>query len=492
MFRMPTKKHEEILGVSVLSYEMTIGLETHIELSTKTKIFCSCPVEFGKDANTNCCPVCTGMPGTLPVLNKDVLTYAIKAGLATNCKIRNRSQMARKNYVYPDLCKAYQISQFDLPLCYDGYITLSSGKKIRINRIHIEEDAGKLISDDKNILIDYNRGGTPLIEIVTEADFNSAEEVREYLKILKTIMKIINVSDCKMQEGSLRCDVNISIKEKGKLGTKCEIKNVNSFSFIAKAIEYEAKRQVNILKSGGKITSETLRYDSKKNITEPMRSKEEAEDYRYFPEPDLPDIIVTDEEIKKIKDALPELYEEKLERYKKDFLMSQKDAELLLSYPALSGFFDAMVLSCGGKNYAKICLSVMFSYVFKLFKTEEEKETADIPIDAKTLAEAVKLIADGEISNNFTKKIIETMFNEKKGFFELFKKEDFQNMREDELLIFVKQEISESEDIIKSYIAGNEKALLSVVGKIMKKTGGKADAKLAKELIIKEINQKEA
>lgn len=477
-----------------MSYEMIIGLETHVELSTKTKLFCSCPVEFGKEANTNCCPVCTGMPGTLPVLNRDVLTYAIKAGLATNCKIRNRSQMERKNYVYPDLCKAYQISQFDLPLCYDGYITLSGGKKIRINRIHIEEDAGKLISGDKNILIDYNRGGTPLIEIVTEADFSSPEEVREYLKILKAIMKIINVSDCKMQEGSLRCDVNISVREKGdtSLGTKCEIKNVNSFSFITKAIEYEAKRQVNILESGKKIVSETLRYDSKKNITEPMRSKEEAEDYRYFPEPDLPDILVTDEEIEKIKSSLPELYEEKLKRYKKEFLLSQNDAELLLSYPALSDYFDAMVSSCGGKNYAKSCLSVMFSYIFKLFKTEEEKENANIPIAAKTLAEVVRLIADGEISSNFSKKIIETMFKEKKGFFELFKKEDFQNMKEDELLIFVKEAISESEDIIKAYKAGNEKALLSVVGKIMKKTCGKADAIIARKLIIKEINQKEA
>ncbi|HHZ02000.1 MAG TPA: Asp-tRNA(Asn)/Glu-tRNA(Gln) amidotransferase subunit GatB, partial [Tissierellia bacterium] len=290
-----------------MSYELVVGLETHVELSTKTKIFCQCTTEFGGEPNTHCCPVCLGMPGTLPKLNKKVVEYAVKAGLATNCKIRNYSKMDRKNYVYPDLPKAYQVSQFDKPICENGYITLSSGKNIRINRIHIEEDAGKLIHERGDTYIDYNRGGVPLIEIVTEPDIRSVEEAVEYIEQLRLIMKYIGVSDVKMQEGSLRCDVNISVRKKGeeKFGTRAEIKNMNSVNFIAKAIEYEFERQVDLLESGGVVEQETRRYDSDKNITESMRGKEDAEDYRYFREPDLVNIYVSEEDINKYKKELP-------------------------------------------------------------------------------------------------------------------------------------------------------------------------------------------
>lgn len=325
-----------------MSYELVAGLETHVELSTKAKIFCQCTTEFGGDPNTHCCPICMGMPGTLPKLNKKVVEYAVKAGLATNCKIRNVSKMDRKNYTYPDLPKAYQISQFDKPICYDGYIKLSSGKNIRINRIHIEEDAGKLIHEGGDTYIDYNRGGVPLIEIVTEPDFRSIDEVIEYLEKLRLIMKYIGVSDVKMQEGSLRCDVNISARKKGdeKFGTRTEIKNMNSLNFIAKAMEYEFNRHVDILESGGVIDQETRRYDSALNITESMRDKEDEDDYRYFRDPDLVNIIISEEEINKLKVELPQLPDKKLDIFMNEYGLPKDDADLLIKYKKIAEYFE--------------------------------------------------------------------------------------------------------------------------------------------------------
>ena len=278
-----------------MKYEMVAGFETHVELSTKTKIFCGCTTQFGGDPNTHCCPICIGLPGTLPKLNRQVVRYAVMAGLATNCTIPEIAKMDRKNYCYPDLPKAYQISQFDMPLCVGGYIPLSNGRKIRLTRIHIEEDAGKLIHRHGDTLVDYNRGGVPLIEIVSEPDIRSIEEAREYVEKLQLIMRYIGVSDCKMQEGSMRCDVNISVREVGsdKLGTRTEIKNMNSINFIAKAMEYEFERQVDILENGGKVIQETLRYDDVTNTTSSMRGKEDANDYRYFRDPDLVTISVS-------------------------------------------------------------------------------------------------------------------------------------------------------------------------------------------------------
>ena len=286
-------------------YEMVGGLETHIELSTATKIFCGCTTAFGSEPNTHCCPICIGLPGTLPKLNRQAVRYAIMAGLVTQCTINPISKMDRKNYVYPDLPKAYQISQFDKPLCEHGYVELASGKKIRITRIHIEEDAGKLVHTRGDTFVDYNRGGVPLIEIVTEPDIRSVEEIREYLEKLQLMMKYIGISDCRMQEGSMRCDVNVSVRPAGeeKLGTRTEIKNMNSFTFIEKAVAYEVERQIDLLESGEEVVQETRRYDDARDVTESMRGKEDANDYRYFREPDLVTIATAPEEIESIRAA---------------------------------------------------------------------------------------------------------------------------------------------------------------------------------------------
>ena len=282
-------------------FKMTSGFETHVELKTNTKIFCSCSNEFGAEPNTRCCPVCIGLPGAMPRLNKKVVEFAVRAGLALNCKISNLSYMDRKNYSYPDLPKAYQISQFDAPLCYDGFVELDSGKKIGITRIHIEEDAGKLIHKDDEILIDYNRAGVPLIEIVSEPHIESVEEAKEFVEKLRLIMRYTEVSDCKMQEGSMRCDVNVSVSKNNDLGTRTEIKNMNSIANIAKAMEYEVKRQIEVLENGGKITQETLGFDEKTGTTYSMRTKEDADDYRFFREPDLLPLHISDEDIEKFR-----------------------------------------------------------------------------------------------------------------------------------------------------------------------------------------------
>ena len=301
------------MGCKAVNYELVAGFETHIELSTKTKIFCSCTTEFGGEPNSHCCPVCIGLPGTLPKLNREVVNFAIKAGLATHGEIAEISKMDRKNYCYPDLAKAYQISQLYAPLTIGGYIELSSGKKIRLNHIHIEEDAGKLIHQNGDSYVDYNRGGVPLIEIVSEPDIRSIDEAREYVEKLQQLMRYIGISDCRMQEGSMRCDVKISVRPVGQeeFGTRAEIKNMNSINNICKAMEYEFNRQVNLIESGGKVVQETLRYDAEKNTTSSMRSKEDAHDYRYFRDPDLVTICVTKEEVEAIRATLPELPSDK-------------------------------------------------------------------------------------------------------------------------------------------------------------------------------------
>ena len=324
--------------MSIEDYEIVIGLEVHAELSTKTKIFCSCPTEFGGEPNTHCCPVCMAMPGALPVLNKKVVECAIKAGLATNCDIARVSKNDRKNYFYPDLPKSYQISQYDMPLCTHGYVeieTKAGPKKIGITRIHIEEDAGKLNHDEfgRGSLVDLNRAGVPLIEIVSEPDMRSVEETDNYLKKLKSILEYIEVSDCKMQEGSLRADVNVSVRKKGtkEFGTRTEMKNMNSFRSITRAIEYEAKRQIEVLEQGGKIYQETLRWDEVSGKTFSMRDKENSQDYRYFPEPDLAIINISDEMIENIKKTLPEMPESRRERYIKEYKLPEYDSNILTS-----------------------------------------------------------------------------------------------------------------------------------------------------------------
>ena len=328
-------------------YEMVMGLEVHSELSTKTKIFCSCPTEFGGAPNTHVCPVCMAMPGSLPVLNEKVVEYAVKAGLATNCTIAKDSKNDRKNYFYPDLPKSYQISQFDKPLCENGYVEIETSqgtKKIRLVRIHIEEDAGKLNHNPYGggTLVDLNRAGVPLIEIVSEPDFRSAEEVEAYLRKLKSILEYIEVSDCKMQEGSLRADVNVSVRKKGetKLGTRTEMKNMNSFRSITRAIEYEAARQVQVLEDGGEVIQETLRWDDVSGKTFPMRDKENSQDYRYFPDPDLVAIKLSDEYINNVKNNLPELPESRKKRYIEEYNLTEKEANLLTASKYISNMFE--------------------------------------------------------------------------------------------------------------------------------------------------------
>ncbi|HQO71864.1 MAG TPA: Asp-tRNA(Asn)/Glu-tRNA(Gln) amidotransferase subunit GatB [Sedimentibacter sp.] len=468
-----------------MSYELVAGLETHIELSTKTKIFCQCTTEFGGEPNTHCCPICIGMPGTLPKLNKKVVEYAVKAGIALNCKIRNISKMDRKNYVYPDLPKAYQISQFDKPICYGGYIKLSSGKNININRIHIEEDAGKLVHERGNTYIDYNRGGVPLIEIVTEPDFSSIDEVLEYLEKLRLVMKYIGVSDVKMQEGSLRCDVNISVRKKGeeKLGTRTEIKNMNSLSFIAKAMEYEFERHVDILESGGEIEQETRRYDSELNITESMRGKEDAEDYRYFKEPDLVDIIVSEEEIKKLKSELPQLPDEKLHVFINEYSLPEDDAELLIKYKKIAEYFEEA--SKGIKN-KKIVSNYILGQIFRRMPTDSEKEECSISIPPEYLNELISLIENKKINSSMASNALEKMLDSGKPVREFISEKDMQGIDENTLREICLRALSENKEAVESYLGGKEKAFSSLIGYIMKETKGKADPQKAAD-ILKEI-----
>ena len=379
-------------------YEVVIGLEVHSELSTKTKIFCSCPTEFGGEPNTHCCPICMAMPGTLPVLNKKVVEYAIKAGLATNCTIAKNSKNDRKNYFYPDLPKSYQISQFDMPLCTNGYVeidTANGPKKIRLVRIHIEEDAGKLNHDEygSGSLVDLNRAGVPLIEIVSQPDLRSAEEVDLYLKKLKSILEYIEVSDCKMQQGSLRADVNVSVRKKGdeKLGTRTEMKNMNSFRSITRAIEYEVERQIEVLEAGGTIEQETLRWDEVSGKTFSMRDKEDAQDYRYFPEPDLAVINISEEMIEDIRKSLPEMPESRKERYITEFKLPEYDSNILISSKYLSDLFEGATKKC---NNPKAVSNWIMTDITKILN-EKEQEPNEIPFTAEQLGELVILIDKG-------------------------------------------------------------------------------------------------
>ncbi|MDR0915058.1 MAG: Asp-tRNA(Asn)/Glu-tRNA(Gln) amidotransferase subunit GatB [Oscillospiraceae bacterium] len=459
-------------------YELVAGLETHIELATNTKIFCGCTTEFGGEANTHCCPVCIGLPGTLPKLNKRVVEYAIRAGLATNCKIAEISKMDRKNYCYPDLPKAYQISQFDKPLCYEGYVQLSNGRKIRLTRIHIEEDAGKLIHKNGDTYVDYNRGGVPLIEIVSEPDIRSVEEAREYVEKLQQIIRYVGVSDCKMQEGSMRCDVNISVRPQGSdtLGTRTEIKNMNSITFIAKAMEYEFERQVDLIESGGSVVQETLRYDDATNTTSSMRSKEDAHDYRYFREPDLVTISVSKEQVDAIAKTLPELPEAKLQRYVQELGIPQKDAELLTKYRRITEFFESASI---GLQNPKTVANFILGSVFKTLETESAKEDFKILTTPAQLNELVKLIESGKIKNNLAKAALDKMLASGKGATDFIDESDMGGLDEAALTELCKQAISSNPAAVEDYKNGKEKALQSLLGYIMKNSRGKADAQAA-------------
>lgn len=470
-----------------MSYEMVIGLETHVELSTNTKIFCGCTTAFGGEPNTHCCPVCIGLPGVLPKLNEKVVEYACRAGLATNCKIAEKSKMDRKNYVYPDLPKAYQISQFDIPLCAGGHITLQNGRQIRINRIHIEEDAGKLVHENGDIYIDYNRGGVPLIEIVSEPDLRSAEEVREYLEEIQKIMRYIGVSDCKMQEGSLRCDVNVSLRKSADapFGTRAEIKNMNSFTFITRAIEAEYRRQKDLLDAGQGVVQETRRYIEATGDTESMRDKEDSHDYRYFPDPDLVTIAVTKQQLAAWQKSIPELPAEKLARYTKTMDLPQQDALLLTKYHAVAAYFEELSALSGQPKAAASC---MLGPVFRHLGTEEEKEACDLP-PAAYLAELLGRAAGGTLPPALIKTFAERILQERKPLAEVATPEELSGAGQDEVLAIVTEVVQNNPQAVADYKAGKLKAAKALLGQVMRATKGRADPLEAEQLIVSALEK---
>lgn len=474
-------------------YEVIIGLEVHAELSTKTKIFCSCPTKFGAEPNTQTCPICMAMPGTLPVLNEKVVEYAVKAGLATNCEIARDSKNDRKNYFYPDLPKSYQISQFDKPLCEHGFIEIDTDngkKKIGLTRIHIEEDAGKLNHDEfgGGSLVDLNRAGVPLIEIVSEPDIRSSEETEKYLRKLKSILEYIEVSDCKMQEGSLRADVNVSVRKKGdtKLGTRTEMKNMNSFRSIARAIEYEVDRQIDVIEDGGKIEQETLRWDEVSGKTFPMRDKEDAQDYRYFPDPDLVAIKLTEEYIQNIKETLPELPESRKQRYLEQYNLAQKDANLITSSKYLSDLFEQAIEVC---NNPKAVNNWIISDISRILN-ETEREPSEIPFDSNQLGKLVILIDKGTISSSIGKKVLEELFEDPRDPEDIIKEKGWIQISDEgaikEVVLKILQANPQS---IADYKAGKDRALGFLVGQAMKETKGKANPQMLNKMFLEELNK---
>ena len=473
-------------------YEVIIGLEVHAELSTKTKIFCSCPTEFGAAPNTHVCPICMAMPGTLPVLNEKVVEYAVKAGLATNCEISRDSKNDRKNYYYPDLPKSYQISQFDKPLCEHGYVEIDTPegkKKIRLLRIHIEEDAGKLNHDDfgGGSLVDLNRAGVPLIEMVSEPDLRSAEEVEAYMRKLKSILEYIEVSDCKMQEGSLRADVNVSVHKPGEpFGTRTEMKNMNSFRSIVRAIEYEVERQIDVLEDGGKIEQETLRWDDVSGKTFPMRDKEDAQDYRYFPDPDLVAIKLSEEYIENIKNTLPELPESRKERYLKEYELSEKDAKLITASKYLSDLFEKAIEVC--HNPKAVC-NWIISDISRILN-ETEMEPIAIPFDANQLGKLVVLIDKGTISSSIGKKVLVELFENPRDPEEIIKEKGWIQISDEGAIKEVVMKILEANpQSVADFKAGKDRALGFLVGQAMKETKGKANPKMLNEMFLAELNK---
>lgn len=468
-----------------MSYELVAGFETHIELATKTKIFCGCTTQFGGEPNTHCCPVCIGLPGTLPKLNREVVNFAIRAGLAVHGEIAEVAKMDRKNYCYPDLSKAYQISQLYAPLIIGGYVELSNGRKIRLHHIHIEEDAGKLIHQHGDTYVDYNRGGVPLIEIVSEPDIRSIDEAKEYVEKLQQVMRYIGISDCKMQEGSMRCDVNISVRPQGseKLGTRTEIKNMNSITNIAKAMEYEFERQTDLIENGGQVVQETLRYDDATGTTSSMRSKEDAHDYRYFRDPDLVTINISREEVEAIRETLPELPADKCKRYVEELQIPEKDAQLLTKYRKISEYFDE---ACKGVKSPKTVSNFIIGQMFSRTETEADKEEFAVATTPAQLNELVKLIDDGKIRNNLAKSTLEKMLDSGKGALDFISESDMGGLDENALNDLCKQAVDGNPKAVADYKSGKEKAIKALVGNVMKNSRGKADAAAA-EMKIKEI-----
>lgn len=472
-------------------YETVIGLEVHVELATKTKIFCGCSTEFGGAPNTHTCPVCTGMPGSLPVLNKQVVEYAMAVGLATNCQINQYCKFDRKNYFYPDNPQNYQISQLYLPICHDGGIEIetAAGKKVvGIHEIHMEEDAGKLIHDEWEdcSLVDYNRCGVPLIEIVSEPDMRSAEEVIAYLEKLRLIVQYLGASDCKLQEGSMRADVNLSVRETGteKFGTRTEMKNLNSFKAIARAIEGERARQIELLEEGKQVIQETRRWDDNKEYSYPMRSKEDAHDYRYFPDPDLVPVVISDEWLQAVKDRQPELRTEKLARYKKEFDIPDYDAGILTGSKRLADIFEETTAICGKPKKVS---NWLMGETLRLLK-EENQEPEELGFSPAYLAKLIELVEAGTINQTVAKEVFERIFCDNVDPEKYVEENGLKAVNDEgELRSVVEEVIAANPQSVTDYKGGKEKALGFLVGQTMKAMKGKANPgavnKLLRELL---------
>ena len=471
-------------------YETVIGLEVHVELATKTKIFCACSTAFGGAPNTHTCPVCTGMPGSLPVLNKQVVEYALAVGLATNCQIHQYCKFDRKNYFYPDNPQNYQISQLYLPICHDGSVEIETagGKKIiGIHEIHMEEDAGKLVHDEWEdcSLVDYNRSGVPLIEIVSEPDMRSAEEVIAYLEKLRQIIQYLGASDCKLQEGSMRADVNLSVHEVGaeKFGTRTEMKNLNSFKAIAHAIEGERERQIELIEAGRKVIQETRRWDDNKESSFTMRSKEDAQDYRYFPDPDLTPVVISDEWIAEVKARQPELRSEKLERYKKEFDIPDYDAQIITNSKHMADLFEAATAIC--KKPKKVSNWLM-GETLRLLK-ENNMDPEDLSFAPENLAKLVDLADAGTVNSSVAKEVFEQIFKENVDP-EVYIEEHGLKTVNDEgaLKATIEQIVSENPQSVADYKGGKKKAIGFLVGQTMKAMKGKANPGMVNQ-ILKEL-----
>ena len=471
-------------------YETVIGLEVHVELATKTKIFCSCSTAFGGAPNTHTCPVCTGMPGSLPVLNKQVVEYAVAVGLATNCTITQYCKFDRKNYFYPDNPQNYQISQLYLPICRNGSVEIETagGKKsIGIHEIHMEEDAGKLVHDEWEdcSIVDYNRSGVPLIEIVSEPDMRSAEEVIAYLEKLRLIIQYLGASDCKLNEGSMRADVNLSVREVGatEFGTRTEMKNLNSFKAIARAIEGERARQIELLEEGKQVIQETRRWDDNKEYSYAMRSKEDAQDYRYFPEPDLVPIVISDEWLAEIKAKEPELRTAKLERYKKEYELPDYDAQIITGSKHMADIFEETTAIC--KKPKKVSNWLM-GETRRLLK-EHEKEPEDIAFSAENLAKLIELVDGGVINGNVAKEVFEQIFDRNIDPEKYVEEKGLKTVNDEGALReTIEQIVADNPKSVEDYHNGKEKAIGFLVGQTMKAMKGKADPGIVNK-ILKEI-----
>ncbi len=481
------------LNIRQTEYEAVIGLEVHAGLAVNTKMYCGCKTEFGAEPNTQCCPVCTGMPGALPVLNRKAVEYAIKAGLATNCSIIRYSRQDRKHYFYPDLPKGYQASQHNLPLCTGGFLEIEvnmSAKKVGIRGIHIEEDAGKLIHDEsgKYSLVDYNRSGVPLIEIVTAPDLGSSEEVRAFILKLKTILEYTGVCDCKMQEGSLRVDINLSVRRRGEstFGNRTEIKNLNSVRAIVRAVEYEAKRQAEELEKGRSVRQETRRWDDARGVSYPMREKKGADDYRFFPDPDLCPIVIDDAWLNEIKSSLPELPDEKKKRFVLEYKLPAYDADFITGSKQLSDYFEEAAKRC--RNHRAVCNWLMGDISKKL--NESNIEVSDIPVSPENLAKLVELTDSGIISWKIAKQVFVVMWDTNRDPAEIIEEKGLRVINDtEEIRKVIIQVLEENPKAVEDIRNGKEKTIGFLIGQVMRKTGGKASPGIVNRLIFEELER---